>query len=267
MITPLMLLLSSINQDMAYDHPVELTYLTRDDRALVVGEAERMGRIVSDSAKLIFTENSAGQSYADLDQVVGDSFVRIHPATAMLLTRVREAYNVFQRRSAGVVAEAEDNDLGADDVVLRLEGNSKYVYVLVQQIMAKRSIDFDAKVAQLAGIYKQITLTGESQEVSKAINFLRDRLELQSYHQFWCKLLTADLIHYGLFDGEIVQPEDLELVKKEIRLFGLYGFVNPKEMYDEFVGARVSRKTAVKVDAEVVDFLYKVVRSGGGSLS
>lgn len=268
MITPLMLLLSSINQDLAYDHPVDLTYLSRDDRALIVGEAERIGRVVSDSAKVIFTESRGGEPYADLDQVVGDSFVRIHPATAMLLTRVKEAYRVFQRMSAGAVAEAEDEDLGADEVVLRLEGNAKYVYVLVQQVMAKKSIDFDTKVAQLADIYKQITLTGDSQETSKAISFLRDRLELQSYQQFWCRLFTADLARYGLFqEDSIVQPEDLETVKKEIRLFGLYGFVNPKEMYEQFASARVSRKTSVKVEPEVVEFLSKVVRSGGGSLS
>lgn len=267
MITPLMLLLSSINQDMAYDRPVDLAYLSRDDRAVIVGEAERLGCIVNDASKVIFIDGLRGTNHADVDQVVGDSFVAINPATAMLLTRVKEAYAVFQRRSAGAVAESEDEDLGADDVVLRLEGNPKYVYVLVQQVMSKRSLTFDTKVAQLAEVYKQLTMTGESAEATKAVSFLRDRLELQSYHQFWCKLLTSDLIRHGLFTGDIVTPSDLEIVKRELSLFGLYGFVNPKAMYEEFASSRVSRKSTVSVDEEVVNFLLKVVLSGGGSVA
>ena len=97
--------------------------------------------------------------------------------------------------------------------------------------------------------------------------FLLNRFELHSTSQFWCSMLTADLMAHG---GGIVSPvteKDLEVAKKELRDLGFYGFVNPYKMYTEFVSSRVNRKLDVNVQPEVIEFLRKVVKSGGISVA
>lgn len=262
MITPLMLLLSSINPDLEYDHPVDITYLNRNDRATIMSEADRLGRLVLSETHILSTSSPNGAEIVDTAQVVNDSMVEISIATAMLLTRLRFAQSVFKKFSGGLSASEED-DIGDDNIILRLEGNPKYVYVLVRNVMESKSLTYNAKIAKIAGIYSTIIGHSSIQSSTERQQFLLRRLELHSYEQFWCRMLTRDLYAYGFLGADAITAKELEQVKIDLKNLGFYGFVNPLKMYQDFAGARVSRKSEVHVDDMVIDFLRKVSRSGG----
>ena len=74
---------------------------------------------------------------------------------------------------------------------------------------------------------------------------------------------------YMTQNAAILEPlteSRLEQVKCELKELGLYGFVNPLQMYRDFAGARVNRKSVVNIDGEVLNFLSKVIRSGGATI-
>lgn len=263
MVQPLMLLLSSINKDFGYDHPVDVMYLNRSDRSVIMGEADRLGRMVTDENYILMTTDSFGRPVVDTAQVVNDKMIEISQSTAVLLTRLQEAYRVFKKANSTAVIEEAADDLGADAVILRLEGNPRFVYIYVYSVMESKGLDYSTKIGKLAEVYNAIIGHSQASVNTDKLQFLMQRFELQATEQFWLRLLMSDIMyHYG----SIVSPltvKDLETVKSELRELGFYGFVNPYKMYTEFAGARVNRKLDVNVSAEVTDYLKKVVRSGG----
>lgn len=264
MVTPLMLLLSSINERYEYDRPVDTMYLSRTDRDLITAEAERLGKMATDDNIILMTEDCYGHAIADTAQVSNDTVVEISRPTAMLLTRIREAYAVYQRVSPNNNAtdEIELDDLGADAVILRLEGNPRYIYTYIYNIMESTGMDFQSKMMCITELYTAIVGHAGVALDSAKIQQLTSRFELQSTVQFWQALLLSDLLKHG-FSGVTVSKDDIVTVGNELRSLGFYGFVNPLKMYRDFSGSRISHKVGVNIDQEVIDFLDKVVRSGG----
>lgn len=268
MVTPLMLLLSSINSEFGYDHPVDIMYLNRSDRTTILGEAERLGRVASisdenDARCLLLRKSVSGAAIVDNVQVINDQVVEISEVTAMLLTRLREAYKVFHASNLATVSDEPDNDLGTDAVILRLEGNPKYVYIYVYNMMENRSLDYNTKIGKLSEVYSAIIGHSQVSVSDDKLRFLMQRFELHSMEQFWERMVMTDLMRHGLYDGAVITSQDLLRAKQELKNLGFYGFVNPLKMYLDFSGARVNRKVEVNVSPEVISYLRKVVRSGG----
>ena len=264
MITPLMLVLSCIKEDFGYDNPVDIMYLSRSDRNLLQSEIARLREIVFDEENILMTEDRNGNAVCDTVQVRNGAIVEILPETAILLTRIRECMDVYSAESK--VQVGEDDVLDTDAVVLRLEGNPKYVYIYTYEVMENPSLNYDAKISRLSELYSVIVghttvSSGESEKQSLSMK----RRELHSSFNFWQRLIMHD---YMTQNAAVIQPMDearLARVKEELHSLGLYGFVNPLQMYSDFAGARVNRKSVVNIDSEVLDFLYKVIRSGGAT--
>lgn len=267
MVQPLMLLLSSINKEYGYDHPVDIMYLNRSDRSLVMSEADRLGRMSLDEDLVVMTTDVYGKPVVDTEQVVNGKYIKISDATAMMLTRIQEAYKVFKKSSANTVVDESTDDLGADSVILRLEGSPKFVYIYVYSVMESKGMDYSAKIGKLTEVYNAII--GHSQTTSNTdkFQFLSSRFETQSTEQFWLRMLMSDIM---LHSGTSIAPltsKDLDVVKQELRLMGFYGFVNPQKMYEDFANSRVNRKIDVNVSPEVTEYLRKVVKSGGADVA
>lgn len=267
MITPLMLLLSSINQQYENDSPVDTTYLNRSDRKLILEEADRLGRMATDENIIMMVHDRFGVQMADTAQVMDDHVVDISLATAMMLTRIATSYEVFKKsvssmdvRSKG--EEADDDDLGTDSVILLLEGNPRYVYSYVYNLMITRGVNYSAKIMKIVELYTSIISHMDMTISVEGNQNTASRLELQSTYQFWQGLILSEMLKHGL-TGNTVTFEDIHTVKQELSALGFYGFVNPYKMFMDFSGSRISRKVGVNIDPEVVDFLEKIVRSGG----
>lgn len=263
MVEPLMLLLSSINAQFEYDHPVDIMYLGREDRNTIMVEANRLGRLASDDERILTRTDLTGKIVADTAQVAGGSVIEVHPATAAMLTRIREAYQVYTKYLTSTTSvEQEDEDLGADTVVLRLEGNPRYIYVYVYNLMETRGIDYKTKLGKLYELYTTLIACTNAQVDNSRVKFLQSRFELQSTLQFWQTMLTGDIMRqYG--SVATLTEKDIETVKSELKQLGFYGFVNPLQMYTDFSSARINRKVEVNIAPEVIDFLEKVVISSG----
>lgn len=264
LITPVMFLLSGITKDFGYDHPVDIMYLNMSDRALILREVERLGKNVSDDDMTLTTTDVLGNEVVDTSQLCAGEIIDISLPTAVILTRLRQAYASY--KNTAITSVETGSDLDTDTVLLRLEGNPKYVYTYVYEMMENRSLDYDDKIAKIFELYSSIM--GYMENVGNNNNdFLVRRLEEQGSLAFWQRLITVDCVRRTGTIPSAVTEETISKTKEELNKLGYYGFVNPWKMYSEFVTSRINRKVELNINAEVIDYLETVVKSGGVVLS
>ena len=265
MITPFMHILSCINEKYEMDAPVDILYLGRRDRDLIISEAKRLGSIFSNESK-IWIENAGQENeYVSEYQAVAGKAVTLNRYTALLLTRLLKCYRVYFKEFNIVVAEMLDEDLSEDAVILRLEGNPFFIYTYVFKVMRTASLNYDAKIAKLSELLMTIKAHSVVEQDGFYDSRLRSRLVLHSQLSFWKGMLMSDYIQIYGEVPESFTEDTIKVIRKELLDLGFYGFVNPLDMYWRFNSSRVTRKINVSVDDSVVDFLTKVVKSGGGT--
>lgn len=273
MITPLMHILSCLNESYEVEKPVDILYLNRVDRELIVGEARRLGKQLLNGEQFLVMPSDTGLEMVGTVQSIAGEARTISPFTALLLTKARQCFPVYLRELDSVSTEVIEDDLSTDAVVLRLEGNPKYVYYYVYNVMQTPSLSYDGRIGRLKEllytIQSHVVIRNESVTdggMTTQKKYLMSRLELQSHFQYWRGMLLSEYIrYYGVVPPEITE-ETLEVIKKELWDLGFYGFVNPLKMYLDFNNSRVSRKIEVTIEDWVIDFLTKIVLSGGATL-
>lgn len=266
MITPLMHILSCLNEKYQIEQPVDILYLSRADRELIIGEARRLGSYFSDESKIWITESPTGQRMVSETQVIAGKSVTLCPYTALLLTRVWKCFNVYQQEVDALATDVVNDDLSTDAVVLRLEGNPRYIYVYVYNTMELPALSYDAKIARLLELLTTIRSHSVVRDTTPRDTRLSQRMELHSMMSYWEGLLMSDYIDMYGTAPEAFSEETIETIRHELADLGFYGFVNPLEMYQQFNSSRVSRKVEITIDDEVVNFLTKVVMSGGATV-
>lgn len=262
MMTPLMLLLSSINSSLEYDHPVDTMYLSRNDRNLLLREAARLGKLVYDDSQILMTTDLFGNDVCDTAQIVNNAVVEVSPATAVILTRLRKCVDIFKNNMQAVEDDGS-YDIDTDTVILKLEGNPRYVYAYVYMTMENNSLDYRSRIMRLAELYNALVGFNPQGTIGDKQSFLVSRFKDQGDLSFWQRLIYHDWMQRDLTVPAPVSIETLRVAKRELRDMGFYGFVNPWIMYTQFAGARVNRKVELNVGEEVTQFLRKVVLSGG----
>lgn len=263
MITPVMHILSCLNESYSMDSPVDALYLGRTDWELIVSEAHRLGSFFNDENKIWITESPMGPRMVSEVQAVAGKSKSLNPYTALLLTRVWKCYEVYRKEIDTSNTGIFDDDLSTDAVVLRLEGNPRYIFVYVYNIMETPSLSYDAKIAKL----KELLITIKNHSVIRDNEprdaKLRRRLELHSMFSYWKAMLMSDYVHfYGTAPPSFTE-ETIDAIRSDMNDLGFYGFVNPLQMYQEFNNSRVARKVDVMIDDDVTIFLTKIVLSGG----
>lgn len=262
MITPLMLLLSGIRSDFTYDRPVDISYLMRSDRTLLLREATRLGEKSLDESYISVVPDANGGEVCDTVQYTGTGSLDIHIATALILTRIRESYLSYKRYSEKSSSDLEE-DLDADIVVMRLEGKPDYVYTYVYQVMDNKALDYMTRINMIYQVYSIIDRNTGVSLMDLTNNFLSSRLEQQSHVSFWQQLIMNDWMSRFNAVPDVVDENTLKTVQSELDSLGFYGFVNPWKMYTDFISSRVNRKLELNIEKETLDFLRTVVKSGG----
>ena len=266
MITPLMHILSCLDEEYKAGAPIGMLHLNRSDWDLIVTEAKRLGSLFSDETKIWITESPAGLSVVSEVQVIDGSPVNLNPYTALLLTRVYECFPLYLRELGKLSVDVVEDDLSADAVVLRLEGNPRYVYVYVYNTMELPSLSYEAKILKIQELLFTILRHSVVQSNNLINDASRNRLEMHSRFGYWKGMLMSDYVKHN---GTVAPPftlDTLETMRAELKNLGFYGFVNPLQMFMDFSGARVSRKVEVNISSEVIAFLMKVVASGGADI-
>lgn len=265
MVTPLMLLLLCLDENLHYDKsPLDLSYLSRPDRTLIVSEAMRLGRLANDPDVILMTEDRFGNPMVDPEPFVNGRFIKLSYPTTIILEHIREAANIFSKGFSEVAPTEDVVDLSEDNIVLRIEGNPKFVYVLVKDIMEAKGISYREKIDKLASIYR--TIENSSGVDTNASNHkLVARMELQSTLAFWQRVVLAGMTRHDLGEVVVITEKDIACIKKELQDLGFYGFVNPLAMYNDFASSRITRKVNVNIDEEAKTFLHKVILSGGAA--
>lgn len=266
MITPLMLILSSLNEKYEMDKPVNILYLSKSDRDIILSEANRICELVLDPMVIATMDGHVFPT-----QISGDNSITLNPYTVAFLERVQACARVYQEQIRVKVkdeVDENDDDLSTQTTVLRLEGRHDYIYFHVYRVMESPSLSYDTKIAKLAELLAMLNAHGGEKlgRVAEDTAFPR-RLELHSNIGYWKSMLMGDVMRrtHSMPEEDFTE-KTVEIIRKQIEALGLYGFVNPLQMYRDFSSARVGSKTNVNIPDWVLVFLGKVVQSGGGRL-
>lgn len=265
MITPLMLLLSMYDGTSYDKRIIDLGPLNKSDRNVILAETKRLCGLSLDPELILMTEDCFGNPMVDPEPFINGQFCKLSYPTVIILEHIREAAKIFQKSFSDYDASSDVTDLSDDNIVLRIEGNPKFVYVFVRDIMESVGMSYSEKISRLASIYRTIednSVYGSEETVNSAFV---NRLELQSNLSFWQRVIIAGMSRHGLGDITVVKHSDIEIIKRELCDLGFYGFVNPLEMYKSFSGSRITRKVSVDIDESARTFLYKIIRSGGAA--
>lgn len=280
MITPLMLILSSINEEFQYDKPLDISYLSDHDRTIVSQEALRMCNIILANPEEV--EEGQPCIYLDMDEsgenIYKDEFGRVHcstvqiingevrdisVATAALLTRIREAAEVYKKKVV-VYSESDVSDLSSDDLILGIQNNPNNAYIYIVNTMAKPGESYLSKVSKIADLYNSIRRHSEPVSTN-SVSYAPPRLRLHSSFQFWQTMLMQDLIRrYARGDSKPVMAQvsisDFSTIQRELQELGFYGFTNPETCYNVFSSARLQKKSNVNIDPSVMAYLEKIAQ-------
>lgn len=267
MITPLMHILSCLNENFEIDAPVDILYLNRKDRDLIVHEAKRLGAFFDDENRIWINESPSGEKMVATTQIISGKAQTLNEYTSLLLTRVWKCFPVYLKEINATSVEVSEDDLSCDAIVLRLEGNSRYIYSYVYRVMEMPSLSYEMKIARL----QELLMTIQSHTVvvddSMKNTRLYARMELHSKLSYWQEMLITDYINYYNKVPPEFSADTISIIRKELSLLGFYGFVNPLEMYQRFNNSRVARKVDIEIEENVIAFLTKVVLSGGVNLN
>lgn len=268
MITPLMHILSCYDEHYTVGNPVDILYLSKSDRELIVGEAKRLCNLILDETKFLKMPTDTGRHVMCTTQSLANNVFAISPFTALLLQRIQECATAYLNRVDLTDTSVED-DLSTDAIVLKMEGNPRYVYYYVYTVMQLPALTYEAKINRLNELLQtlQTHVSSDSKDVKDTEDKkdFYNRLSLHSKVEYWRGMLLSDYIYYyGVVPPEF-DEKTMETLYKELRDLGFYGFVNPLQMYLEFNNSRVNRKVDIDVEDWVLEFLSKVVLSGGVS--
>lgn len=262
MITPLMHIMSCLREDYTVGDPLNILYLNKVDREVILEEAKRLCGILLDPEVIATMDDRVFPT-----QYCGSSCITLSPYTVSFLEKARECARHYRTVliSGFKEDEGDDNDLSAQTTALRLEGDPKHIYYYVYNVMAKEG-DYAAKIAKLAELSLLLSAhgvveVGSSEEEAELLS----RLQMQSTIGYWKQLLLGDAIRRTQqIPDEPFTKKTIEDIRDEINKLGLYGFVNPLRMYQDFSSSRISRKKTLNVPNSVLVFLSKVIQSGGG---
>lgn len=262
MITPLMHILSSLNEKFETDEPVNILYLNKSDRDLILSEAERLcDRVLDDNIVATMDGHVFNTQY------YGGQAITLNPYTIALLERLIQCAKVYKGQSVTSSETSEaDSDLSAQSTVLRIERDPDHIYYYVYTVMSASNMTYDAKIQKLSELLIVLNTHSGSEIGPKIDNSaFMARIELQSSLRFWKTILMRDVMcSSGALPEEPFTDATVDTIREQLKFLGFYGFVNPLKMYQDFSGSRVERKSDVNIPGEVLVFLAKVIQSGGG---
>ena len=269
MITPVMLMLSSISSDLSYTQPVNTMYLNQDDYDIIMSEVQRLTSILRNPSRVSpllseYTEEennlySSGAYVPEwrpsTEQMIHYEYKTIHPGTWVILNRLYHCSKLFEERNVSYVS------FDTETILLNLESNPDYIYSYILKVMRSTNWDYPYKMSMFADLYSKIQMS--IQDESSTIDGTVHRLKQMSELKFYQKLIYTDyLTAFGQFPPPITLS-DLYVIRDELKELGLYGFCNPLELYNQFALSRVQRKTKVNISSDIVDLIRKILLSGG----
>ncbi len=263
MITPLMHILSCLNENFEVKKPVNILYLSKSDRDIILAEARRLCELVLDPDIIVTMDGHVFPV-----QYSGDNSISLNVYTVALLERIQACAAVYldSLKEGGKDKSQEDDDLSTQATILRLEGNPDYIYYFVYKMMEAQALSYDVKIAKLAELLAMLNAHG-GEKLGKAVEDteLPLRLGLHSELRYWKSMLMGDVMRrMHSVPEEPFTEKTIETIRSQLSALGLYGFVNPLRMYRDFSSSRVERKSNVNIPDRVLVFLGKVVQSGGG---
>ena len=207
--------------------------------------------------------------------------ITLEPCTIALMTRIFNACLALRKQewhmkkfgTGSLIETLSAEVIDLDTELLYLEGRSEHIYSFICRAMqAAKAIEPDANRAYHNGLMKIKELRQRIYDRNNGQPGLEDklsgnpnqqRMHEQANEAFWTIMLTKDWLSYGFELDKPFDKKDLEQAKQQLTEFGIFGFVNPVKTFNDFNSAVLRHKVAVDIKPETIEFLDKVLRSGG----
>ncbi len=264
MITPLMHVLSCLDENYEVDKPVDILHLSKSDRDVIIAEARSLcSTVLNPDIVCMMDDHVYPVQYS------GDNSIDLNIYTVALLERIQQcARHYIEHLKDTGKRDSSDDDLSTQATILRLEGNPDHIYYYVYKVMETAALSYDAKIAKLSELLAMLNAHG-GEKLGRAVkdSELPARLELHSQLGYWKAMLMSDIMRNTLEMPTVPFTKDtIGIMRGQLAELGIYGFVNPLKMYQDFSSSRVTRKVTVNIPDKVLIFLSKVVQAGGGRI-
>lgn len=280
MIHPIMMLLGQINvQTFDYSDNIDLSFLPQEyERVIRQKTMELCNKLLDkqdiSSSKIPNSLTLLNTIDDDIDilfdmtgvastlQAVNRKQYEISQETALILTRLRAASLAYIKK----LSDAETfDDISSDIVLTKLEAMPQSVYSLVYDILSNETASLrNAKVGltKLNELRNRILLYQDKEAVFSNEQ-VKQKLSTISTLGFWRTLIYHDYMNIYNKPPNEITVSTLQRIHDELNILGIPGFVPPNIVFESYANTMVQRKVNVMIQQSVIEFLTKVVKSGG----
>ena len=117
-------------------------------------------------------------------------------------------------------------------------------------------------IQKLAELLKKINLYNDKEDLDITGDILK-KIDILSTMQFWRDLLSIEYMKCYAELPPVITLDTMNTIKQELKHFDIYGFVPPNKVYEAFHTVENYRKNTTHISEDVIDFLMKIVMSGG----
>lgn len=260
MLHPTTILFACYNSNTSTFEHIDISFLNERDSNIINAEINRMASVLSEDN--IFYEDMDGIQVASTTQYTLTGQIDISRETALVMTKLAQAcsfWKTFSNKSP--IKE----DISSDMLLMKIDAFPSSVYRIVYDLLYGERISSKARskgIQKLYELLKKINLYNNKEEAGITGDILH-RIEKLSSMAFWRELLSIEYMRCYKELPPVITLDTMNTIKKELKHFDIYGFVPPNKVYEAFRTVEDYRKNTIHISDDIVDFLMKIVRSGG----
>ena len=266
MLHPTTILFASYNIKTSKFENINISFLNERDINIINAEISKMAMILSEDN--IFYENFDRISLASTTQYTLTGQITISRETAIVLTKLAEACSFWNKNNTAQLDEGKSDDLSSDMLLTKIDAFPSSIYRIVYNLLSE---DKYTSSRQNKGLLKlnevlQKIIAYNNQGQSHITGEMLNKINNLSSMHFWRLLLSKEYMKYYSELPPKITLDTMQTIKNELAHFNIHGFVPPDKVYQAFNSVTEYRKSTIHVSEEIIEFLFKIVKSGGISL-
>lgn len=263
MFHPTTILFACYNINTSKFEDINISFLNEKDMNVINAEINRMESILSEDN--IFYEDFNGIQVASTTQYTLTGQIDISKETALVLTKLAEACSFWKSNSNNLSLK---EDISSDMLLTKIDAFPTSIYRIVYNLLYGEKVSGKGKskgILKLNELLQKILMYNDQAQFDVTGDMLQKIEELSSM-SFWRTLLSTEYMRCYSELPPDVTLNTMNTIKTELSYFDIYGFVPPNKVYDAFQSVAEYRKSTIHISEDIVDFLVKIVKSGGVAL-
>lgn len=261
MFHPTTILFACYNMNTSAFEDINISFLSEKDRNVLNAEIDRLHSVLSEDN--IFYEDFNGIKVASTTQYTLMGQVDISKETALILTKLAQACS-FWKDNHNKLSIKED--ISSDMLLTKIDAFPTSIYRIVYNLLYGEKTTRKSKGLLKLNELLQKIMVYNNQAQADITGDMLEKIEELSTMSFWRTLLSMEYMKCYSELPPNITINTMNTIKKELAYFDIHGFVPPNKVYDAFHTVMEYRKSTINISEDIVDFLSKIVRSGGINL-